>query len=113
MRGVVSYPRYVCTKTGRPVADVLQEKHSNMRVTPMENPTCAAFEEYEELPELVLHDFSENNITWVASKLSGAAGALVIGSFALNVYRRSLELSSTICLTVWLTPPPPRMLTVL
>ena len=24
--------------------------HPDMRVTPMENPTCAAFEEYEEVP---------------------------------------------------------------
>ena len=82
----MSYPRYVCTKTGRPVADVLQEKHSNMRVTPMEIPACAAFEEYEEVPKTVLHDFSENNVTWVASKLSGAAGELGIGSFALNAH---------------------------
>ena len=27
-----------CTKTGRPVADVLQEKHLNMRVPPVEKP---------------------------------------------------------------------------
>ena len=33
-----------CTKTGRPVAEVLQEKHPDMRVPPVENPTYAAFE---------------------------------------------------------------------
>ena len=27
-----------CTKTGRPVAEVLREKHPEMRVPPMENP---------------------------------------------------------------------------
>ena len=27
-----------CTKTGRPVADVLQEKHPDMRVPPVKNP---------------------------------------------------------------------------
>ena len=32
-----------CTKTGRPVADVLREKHPDMRVPPVENPICAAF----------------------------------------------------------------------
>ena len=42
----------------------------------MENPTCAAFEEYEEVPETVPLDFTEDDVTWVASKLSGAAGAL-------------------------------------
>ena len=47
-----------------------------MRIPPVENSTCAAFEEYEEVPETVPMDFSENDVTWVASKLSGAAGAL-------------------------------------
>ena len=28
-----------CTKTGRPVADVLREKHPDTRVPPVENPT--------------------------------------------------------------------------
>ena len=48
-----------------------------MRIPPVENSTCAAFEEYEEVPETVPMDFSENDVTWVASKLSGAAGALL------------------------------------
>ena len=47
-----------------------------MRVPPMENPTCAAFEEYEEVPETVPLDFTEDEITWVTSKLSSASGAL-------------------------------------
>ena len=33
-----------CTKTGRPVAEVLQEKHPEMRAPPGGNTTCAAFE---------------------------------------------------------------------
>ena len=65
-----------CTKNGRPVADVLWEKHPDMRVPPMEKPTCAAFEVYEEVPETVPLDFMEDDVTWVALKLSGAAGAL-------------------------------------
>ena len=47
-----------------------------MRVPPVENPVCAAFEEYGELPETVPLDFTEYDVTWVASKLSDAAGAL-------------------------------------
>ena len=47
-----------------------------MRVPPVENTTCAAFEEYEDVPEAVPLDFTEDDVTWVASKLSGAAGAL-------------------------------------
>ena len=63
-------------KTGRPVVEVLREKHPYMRVPPVENPTCAAFEEYEDVPKTVPLDFTKDDITWVASKLSGAAGAL-------------------------------------
>ena len=47
-----------------------------MRVPPVENPACAAFVDYEEVPETVPLDFTEDDVTWVASKLSGAAGAL-------------------------------------
>ena len=47
-----------------------------MRVPPVKNPACAAFEEYEDIPQTVPLDFTEDDVTWVASKLSGAAGAL-------------------------------------
>ena len=42
----------------------------------MENLVCAAFEEYGHVPKTVPFDFMEDDVTWVASKLSGAAGAL-------------------------------------
>ena len=42
----------------------------------MENPTSASFEEYEGVPKTVPLDFTEDDATWVASKLSSAAGAL-------------------------------------
>ena len=47
-----------------------------MRIPPVENPVCVAFEEYEDIPETVPLDFTEDDVTWVASKLSGAAGTL-------------------------------------
>ena len=65
-----------CTKTGRPVADVLRKKHPDMRAPSMDNPTCAAFEVYQDIPKPVPLNFTEDDVTWVASKLSGAAGAL-------------------------------------
>ena len=49
--------------TRQPVVGVFWGKHSDMRVTPMENPTCVAFEEYEEVPETVTLDFLEVNVT--------------------------------------------------
>ena len=48
-----------------------------MCVPPVENPTCAAFKKYEKVTETVPLDFKEYDVTWVASKLSGAAAALV------------------------------------
>ena len=47
-----------------------------MRVPPVENPTCAAFEKYGEVPKTVPLDFTEDEVKCVASKLSGAAVAL-------------------------------------
>ena len=71
-------------KTGRPVAEVLREKHPDMWVPPVENPTCTAFEEYKDLPEMVPLDFTEDDVTWVASKLSGAAGVLLAEAMELR-----------------------------
>ena len=55
-----------------------------MHVPPMENPTCAALEEYEDVPETVPLDFTEDDVMWVTSKLSGAAGAL--GAEAMELH---------------------------
>ena len=54
-----------------------------MRVPPVENPACAAFEEYEDVPETVPLDFTEDDVTCVASKLSGEAG--VLGAEAMEL----------------------------
>ena len=72
----MSPPRQPMHQTGRPVPEVLREKHPDMRVPPVKKPTCAAFEEYEDVPETVPLNFTEDDVTWVALKLSGAAGAL-------------------------------------
>ena len=47
-----------------------------MHVPPVENTTCAAFEEYDEVPEMVNLEFLEDVVVWAEYKLSGAAGAL-------------------------------------
>ena len=61
-----------------------------MRVPPVENPAYAAFEEYGEVPESVPLDFTEDDITWVASKISGASGAL--GAEAIDLRNWLLHL---------------------
>ena len=50
---------------------------------PVETPTCAAFEEYGEVTETVPLEFTEDDVMWVASKLSGAARA--IGAEAIEL----------------------------
>ena len=47
-----------------------------IRYSPVYNRTCADLEEYEEVPETVPLDFTEDDVTWVTLKISGAAGAL-------------------------------------
>ena len=45
---------------------------------------CAAFEECKEVPDIVPLYFSEDDATRVASKISGAAGALGDEAFELG-----------------------------
>ena len=85
-----------------------------MYVTPLENSKCTAFEEYEEVPEMVPLDFSEDDVTWVTSKLSGADGALVPEAIKLRNYLLSFGCASEVFRAVvanldyWIaTPPPP------
>ena len=56
-------------------ADSARSKNG-MHPRHQEKPMCAAFKEYEEVPETVPLDFAEDDATGVASNLSGAAGAL-------------------------------------
>ena len=53
----------------------LQRFYSRITQT-RESPMCAAFKEYEEVPEMEPLDFMKDGVMWVASKLSGAAGTL-------------------------------------
>ena len=48
----------------------------------MENPTCTAFKEYKDMPETVLLELTEDDVTWAVSKLSSTAG--VLGSRQLS-----------------------------
>ena len=41
-----------------------------MRVPLVQNPTCAAFEEYEEVTETVSLDFTEDDITCCVQDMS-------------------------------------------
>ena len=62
--------------------DVLQEKH--MQVPLIENPTCAVLKEYEGFPKTEPFRFMEDDVTWVALKISDAAWALGVEAIELR-----------------------------
>ena len=65
------------TKTTLPVMEALKEKHPEMRIQDFTNPGYSSFGEYEQDPDVVPLEISEEDVQWVASKLSGAAGPSV------------------------------------
>ena len=69
-------PDNQCTKTGRSVAEALLDNQPDTRVLSRGNTTCAAFKEHEEVLETVPLDSTEDDVMWVSSNISGAAGAL-------------------------------------
>ena len=86
-----------------------------MRVPPMEKTTYASFKEYDEVPKTVPLQFRINGVMWVASKLSGAAGALGAEVIELQNWLiffgcASKELRVIVArLADWMAkPPPPR-----
>ena len=72
------------TKTGKTFAEFLWDKHPDTRVPLTENTTCAAFKEYEALPKRVSLNFMEDDVIWVASKISSAVGVLVVEAIDLS-----------------------------
>ena len=54
-----------------------------MHVPPVENPTYADFEEYEDIPDTVPLNFTDDDVMWVALKLFCAAGA--VGAEAIKL----------------------------
>ena len=72
--GGVLQPDDVCSKTGRPVLEVLQGKHPKMREPNLNDPNLKIFEEYPTVPQAVPLDITAETDEKVASHLSGAAG---------------------------------------
>ena len=93
--------------------DVLQEKHPDMHVPCMENTTCVVFKDYKEVSETMNLGLLEDNVTWVASKLSGNVGAL--GAEAIDTRNcllcfgcSSEDFRVVVAeLTDWMANPPP------
>ena len=66
----------VCTKTGWLVADVLGGGGADTRIPQVGGPWCSAFKIYKGVPDMAPLNFSEDNVIWVASKLSGVSGEI-------------------------------------
>jgi hypothetical protein len=64
----------VCTKTGRPVLEVLQGKHPELRDPVSVGEQDGAFEPYDATPTAIPVDITAEVVETVATKLSGAAG---------------------------------------
>ena len=62
------FPDEQCTKTGRPVTEVLQEKHPDMRVPPCGKPCVRSIQGVKVSYQTVPLDFTEDDVTWVAPK---------------------------------------------
>ena len=72
--GGVLQPDDPCTKTGRPVLEVLRDKHPAMRVPDATSLQREAFESYDSTPEPVPLNITPEIVEKVACRLSGGAG---------------------------------------
>ena len=72
--GGILRPDDVCTKTGKPVIEVLQGKHPDARTPDLGDPKNTAFEAYPSLPEVIPLDVTEDDAKNLASRLHGGSG---------------------------------------
>jgi hypothetical protein len=72
--GGVLNPDDNCTKAGRPVLEILREKHPELREPPAVGEKTGAFEPYDSVPTAVPVVITADVVETVAGKLSGAAG---------------------------------------
>ena len=72
--GGVLQPDDNCTKSGRPVWQVLEEKHPPLRDPTLLNDTHSAFEPYPALPTAIPLCVTQDDVESICSRLSGAAG---------------------------------------
>jgi hypothetical protein len=72
--GGVLQPDDKCTKMGRPVLDILQEKHPKMRNQDLDGEHRSCFEPYARVSQPLPVDITGEEVETVAARLSGAAG---------------------------------------
>ena len=72
--GGVRQPDDLCSKSGRPVWQVLQEKHPALRDPVLLNDPHGAFEPYPNEPTPIPIYVTPEDVELICSRLSGAAG---------------------------------------
>ena len=112
--GGVRQPDDLCSKAGRPVWQVLQEKHPALRDPTSTGDAEGAFEPYPDLPAPVPVCVSQDDVEAISSRLTGAAGpggtdAVDLANWLLRFGRESEALREEMAAwTNWLanTSPP-------
>ena len=69
----VLFPGDLDSNTCRPFMDVLRDKHPVMRAPDLSDPRCYSFEDYVEDLDVFPLDISDEDVIWVAGKLSGSS----------------------------------------
>ncbi len=83
----VLLPQNACTKTGQPVMEVLQSKHSDTRIPNRGDPDCIAFEHYNKVPMALPMDCTSKDLEALALRMNGSAG---LSSFDTVMLRNCL-----------------------
>jgi len=96
-KGGVFAPDDKCTKTGKPVLQVLQSKHPDAREPDNIGTPGGAFEKYPNTPTCVDAHISIDVIEEISSKLSGAAGPDGVDSSALRAWLLEFGAVSATC----------------
>ena len=84
-----------------------------MKVLQVGGTRCSTFDRYEKVPETVPLNFLEEDVTWVVSNLSGAAGTLGVKALELkNLLLRFRCAFKDLWVVVadlddWMATPPP------
>ncbi|KAI2504762.1 hypothetical protein MHU86_9698 [Fragilaria crotonensis] len=112
--GGVRQPDDLCTKSGRPVWQVLQEKHPALRDPTSVGEEDGAFEPYSDLPTPIPVCVTQDDVEAISPRLAGAAGpggtdAVDLANWLLRFGRESEALREEMAAwTNWLanTSPP-------
>jgi hypothetical protein len=103
--GEVLLPQDVCTKTRRPVMEVLLLQHPDTRIPDFEDPHCTAFEHYDEVPAAMPMYCTPEDLETLALRMSGSAGpssfdAVMLRNCLLRYGRASSKLRQEMAATV-------------